>query len=141
MKIRHHPTFDTKAVEDIYTKKDGVPVSYVCTSGNKSSVVAMDIFYRATPHPKFGNRYLGLFSSIEHQGIMVTGADWIEDLTFGMIKSEGYWHYSSHRWDMVQTAVGFIDGGREYVRLGGSTIPKVKTFVVRNGQFVELVTK
>jgi hypothetical protein len=54
-----------------------------------------------------------------------------------MIKSEGYWFYSSHRHDMVTTAVGFIDGGRAYTRLGGSIVPKATSFVVRNGKFVE----
>ena len=142
MKIQHRSLFDTKVAEALYTKKDGVPVSYVCTSGSKHSTYAMDIFYRETPHPKFGNRYFGLFYDqdtrlMANPRIMITTADWVEDLTFGMIKSEGYWHYSSHRWDMVQTGVGFIDGGREYVRLGGNPVPVATVFVVRDGKFVE----
>lgn len=142
MKIRHKPIFDPLAAEEIYSKKDGVPVKYVCTSGNKSSTYAMDIFYRDTPHPEFGNRYFGLYNSRDTDfynmsHIMITTADWVEDLTFGMIKSEGYWHYSSHRWDMVQTDVGFVDGGREYCRRGGNPVPDATFFVVRDGQFVE----
>lgn len=137
MKIQHRSLFDTKTAEEIYSKKDGVPVKYVCTSGDKHSTYAMDIFYRETPHPQFGNHYFGLYHSNRYQGLAITAADWVEDLTFGMIKSEGYWHYSSHRHDIVQTGVGFIDGGRECVRLGGNPVLTVKMFVVRNGQFVE----
>jgi hypothetical protein len=141
MKIRHYPIFDTKVVEDLYTKKDGVPVSYVCTTGREKDTYARDIFYRETPHPTFGNRYFGLYHDQERllyntSHLMISAADWVEDLKFDMIKSEGWYFYSSHRWDMVNTAVGSIDGGRAYTRLGGSVIPKVETFVVRNGKFV-----
>lgn len=141
MKIQHRSLFDTKTAEEIYSKKDGVPVKYVCTSGSKHSTYAMDIFYREKPHPEFGNRYFGLYSSkyatdLENR-FYITTADWIEDLTFAMIYADDKWHYSSHRWDMVQTSVGFIDGGREYTRLGGNTIPKATTFVVRDGKFME----
>ena len=140
MKIRHYPLFDTKAAEEIYCKKDGVPVTYVCTTGKKESTVAADILYRDTPHPVYGNKYFCLYHS-QHEDfvgrLMIAGADWVEDLTFDMIKSEGYYYYSSHRHDMVTTSVGFIDGGRSYTRLGGSVIPKVTSFVVRNGKFVE----
>lgn len=140
MEIMHYPLFDTKAAEEIYSEKDGVPVTYVCTTGTKESTVAADVFYRDTPHPKFGNRYFCLYHSGLEKfpgGIAIAGADWIEALTFDMIKSEGCWYYSSHRHDMVNTAVGFIDGGRSYTRLGGSVMPKAKSFVVRNGKFVE----
>ena len=30
MKIKHAPLFDTKKVEELYSEKDGVPISYVC---------------------------------------------------------------------------------------------------------------
>ena len=135
--------FDTKVVEEIYFKKDGVPITYVCTSGDKNSTYAVDIFYRETPHPKFANRYFGLYNNQDARlyavaQVMICSADWVEDLTFDMIKSEGWWYYSSHRHDMVNTAVGFIDGGRAYTRLGGSVIPKATTFVVRNGKFLKI---
>jgi hypothetical protein len=74
--------------------------------------------------------------------LLIGSADWVEDLKFDMIKSDGWYFYSSHRWDMVNTAVGSIDGGRAYTRLGFSLItPKVETFVVRNGKFVAEYTE
>jgi hypothetical protein len=134
--IRHYPLFDTKEVEELYSQKDGVPVTYVCTTGRENDTYARDIFYRDTPHPKFGNKYFGLFHHRLDATLLINSADWVEDLTFDMIQSEGWYYYSSHRWDMVNTAVGFIDGGRAYTRVGGSIVPKYETFVVRNGQFV-----
>ena len=56
MNIQHNPLFNTERVEELYTKKDGVEVKYVCTTDLKASDRPMDIFYRATPHPEFGNR-------------------------------------------------------------------------------------
>ena len=55
--IKHEPHFDTEKIIEHYTKKDGVPVTYVCTSALGNEAQAMDIFFRETPHPEFGNRY------------------------------------------------------------------------------------
>lgn len=135
MQIRHYPLFDTEKVEELYSKKDGVPVTYVCTTGRKNDTYARDIFYRDTPHPVFGNKYFGLlYHPITHK-LLISSADWVEDLTFDIIQSEGWYYYSSHRHDMVTTINGFIDGGRDYTRVGGSAIPTVEGFVVRNGKF------
>jgi hypothetical protein len=135
MQIKHYPLFDTNKVAELYSKKDGVPVTYVCTTGRQLSNGALDVFYRETPHPIFGNKYFALYRDHLDDRLFITAADWVEDLTFAMIQSEGWYYYSSHRHDMVNTASGFIDGGRDYTRLGGSVVPKVETFVVRNGKF------
>jgi hypothetical protein len=55
--IKHEPQFDTDKICKIYSEKDGVPIKYVCTSALGDEAQAMDIFYRDTPHPKFGNKY------------------------------------------------------------------------------------
>jgi len=100
--IQHDPIFDTKFVEDVYSKKDGVPVKYVCTSApNKSASYAVDIFYRESPHPEFGNRYFGLYTNsyADDIQVMITNADMIEELDFEMIEVDGKYHYSQHRHD------------------------------------------
>ena len=143
MDIKHRPYLDTKKVVELYEKKDGVPIQYVCTSTLGSEEFAMDIFYRDTPHPEFGNRYFGLyrdnrFSSDQFQ-LYITNADKVEDTSFDMIESNGKWHYSQHRHDYNQVGGIAIDGGRAYTKLVGSEIKgvEVKTFVVRNGEFIE----
>lgn len=91
MNIKHYPIFDRDVIIDHYSKKDGVPIKYVCTSALGSEEFAMDIFYRETPHPEFGNRYFGLYSKPDFSGdlsgkLMITNADAIEGQTFAMVE-------------------------------------------------------
>ena len=136
MNIQHSPLFDTENVEKIYSEKDGVPVKYVCTSAANHGTSAMDIFYRPTPHPKFGNRYFGLYTNHLHQDkptIMITNADTIESLEFGMIESKGKYYYSQHRHDYKVIDDKMIDGGRAYIRSGTHD---VDVFKIQDGEFV-----
>ena len=61
MNIQHEPNFDVAIVTEHYSKKDGEPVTYVCTTDLNASDVPVDVYYRKTPHPQFGNRYFGLY--------------------------------------------------------------------------------
>ena len=134
MEINRRPILNPVKVCDLYTKKDGVPVTYLISTQKSRGTPVADIFYRDTPHPDFGNSYFGLYYSGENV-LMITGADWVEDLKFGMIKCNGLWEYSQHVHDFRQTNCGFIDGGREYIRVGGGTVPEVTIFKVKNGEF------
>lgn len=141
MKIKHHPNIDIHAVEQFYSNKDGVDVKYVCTSAIGSEARALDIFYRETPHPEFGNRYFGLYHN--GQNLMITSADKIEDAEFGMIEGSAGWEYSQHRHDyrVVEGSGCAIDGGRAYFRCAGDMSVPVKTMRVANGQFEEKVNE
>ena len=141
MNIHHRPIFDTKRVEELYSKKDGVPVKYVCTSApNEFANYAADIFYRETPHPEFGNRYFGLYRNHDPASdgtIMITNGDMIEDLEFGMVKVNCQYHYSQHRHDFYSVGNVSLDGGRAYFkRVGDISIPAC-WFKVKDGEFVE----
>ena len=134
MNIQHHPQFDTQKIIDHYAKKDGVPVKYVCTSALGFQEFALDIFYRDTPHPEFGNRYFGVYRHPFSGSLMITNADKIEDQGFGMIKdSEGKFHYSAHRHDYKVIEGKMIDGGRAYVK----TNSHVTYFKIKDGEFIE----
>ena len=136
--IKHSPIFDTKVVEDIYSKKDGVPIKYVCTSALGDESYAGDIFYRETPHPDFGNRYFQLFTQ-KMTGVHIRSADQIENLFFNTIWTEGGYRYSQHRHHYLSLGFVAIDGGRAYTRLVGNdlkSIPIVR-FKVKDGKFVE----
>ena len=142
MNIHHRPIFDTKRVEQLYSEKDGVPVTYVCTSALGNEAQAMDIFYRETPHPEFGNRYFGLYWHRLHfelpAKLMITNADKIEDAEFGMVDVNDQYHYSQHRHDFYSVGDVAVDGGRAYFRrVGDMTIPS-KWFKIKDGEFVEL---
>jgi len=137
MNIKHEPIFETHLIEEHYTKKDGVPVKYVCTSALGSQDFAVDVFYRETPHPEFGNRYFGVYRNMYAAGaqIMITNADVIETLDFYMVEdSNGDLNYSAHRHDYrVMDNGNMIDGGRAYCRSNTNT----RYFFVADGKLQE----
>ena len=137
MNIQHEPLFDTAKVEKLYTEKDGVEVKYVCTTAiQQHAEFAADVFYRATPHPEFGNRYFALYQNpfSDNASIMITNADQVENFEFGMIEdADGKYYYSQHRHDYKVIGDKMIDGGRSYIRSGG----RVDVFKIQDGKFVE----
>jgi len=146
MNIKHQPFFIIEEVEKHYSEKDGVEVKYVLTSALKNDTVPVDIYYRATPHPEFGNRYFGLYVNPFDGKVMICNADFIEELDVAMIKDkDGEWHYSQHRHHMEpftyistegKEETGGIDGGRTYVRTLGMS--NYSTFKVKDGGFTEV---
>jgi len=141
MNIKHSPKFDTKRVCELYSKKDGVLVTYVCTSAISEEAQAMDIFYRETPHPEFGNRYFGLYRNTHFASdgtVMITNADKIEDAEFGMVEGPAGWEYSQHRHDYRQVGNCAVDGGRAYFRRVGDLSAPAKYMKIVNGKFVEM---
>jgi len=135
--IKHEPQFDTDKICEHYSNKDGVPVNYVCTSALGDEAQAMDIFFRETPHPEFGNRYFGLYRNAMSGNLMITNADRIESVEFGLVEDDtGDLQYSAHRHDYKRFENGnMIDGGRAYIK---SSMCEVKNYVVRNGEMVEV---
>jgi hypothetical protein len=132
MKIEHKPLFDTAKAEELYSKKDGVEVKYICTSDLRTSDIPMDIFYRETPHPEFGNRYFGLYWSKAHTSLMITNADIVESLEFGMIEQDGKYYYSQSHHDYKVVGDKMIDGGRQYIKSSGGTV----VMRIINGKFI-----
>jgi len=144
MNIQHRPLFDTDKVCKHYSEKDGVPIKYICTSALGHEAQAIDIFYRETPHPEFGNRYFGMYfvstGPKEEQGkVWITNADKIEDAEFGMIEGIHGWEYSQHRHDYhnVKGSRCAIDGGRAYFKRVGDLSVPTKWLKVKDGEFVE----
>lgn len=116
MNIHHEALFDTAKLEEHYSNKDGVEVKYVCTSDLRTSDIPVDVFYRETPHPEFGNRYFGVYQHRITNDIFITNADEIESFEFGMIEHEGKYYYSQSHHDYKVVGDKMIDGGRMYIR-------------------------
>ena len=131
MNIVHENLFDIEKVEKIYTEKDGVEVKYVCTTDLNASDVPVDVFYRATPHPQFGNRYFGIYHDHVRGCTMITNADIVESLEFGMIVVDGKYYYSQSHHDYKVVGDKMIDGGRAYIRSNGGTV----AMHIKNGKF------
>jgi len=142
MNIKHSPILDTKGVCELYSKKDGVDVKYVCTSAiQEHAAFAYDVFYRETPHPQFGNRYFALCRNpySDNAEIMITNADKIEDLAFGMLEGPDGWEYSQHRHDYRQVGNCAVDGGRSYFKRAGDLSTPAKYMKIVDGEFVEMI--
>jgi len=135
--IKHESLFDTQKVCELFSKKDGVPITYVCTSALGDEVQAMDIFFRETPHPEFGNRYFISYYHPMSVNLVITNADRIESVEFGLIEDDaGDLQYSAHRHDYKLFENGnMIDGGRTHIK---SSMCEIKHYVVRNGEMVEV---
>ena len=132
--MKHYPVSNIEKVIDHFTERDGVEITYVCTTDLQSSDVPVDIFYRATPHPKFGNRYFGIFLHPIEKSTMICNADMVEGLSFGMVQNDdGLLEYSQSHHDCKMFKNGnMIDGGREYIRSTNGC----EVYVVRNGEMV-----
>lgn len=139
--IIHRPHLDIEKVCALYSEKDCVPVTYVCTSAiTETSDVSADIFFRETPHPEFGNRYFGLYWHHLHVAparLMITNADKIENLDFDMVEVDRKLHYSRDRHDFYSVGPVSIDGGRAYLRLLGDIRVPVTKLKVKDGVFVD----
>jgi len=136
--IVNKPITKVEKLEEKYSKQDGVPIKYVCTSELLSSGPLMDIFYRDTPHPVFGNRYFGVFHIGLREHWYITNADSVEELNFFMIKDKkGDYRYSDSNHDMVVIDGHFLDGGRYYPRDSG-TDTTLYLFKVIDGEFKEI---
>lgn len=134
--IKHAPKFNTEMIEEHYSKRDGVPIKYVCSTDLKASDVPADIFFRETPHPEFGNRYFGLYVDPFSSDLMITDADYVEELEFGMVedKNGDLWYSQCHH-DCIFIDGNMIDGGRQYIRSQGD----VQLFKVINGEMKKVL--
>lgn len=132
--VCHEPELKIdKAVEHL-SEREGVDIQYVCTTEIRGNNIPVDVFYRETPHPEFGNRYFGLYHHPLTQKMMICDADVVEEYSFGMVIGDsGALAYSRYRHDYKEFANGnMIDGGRQYIRSTGS----VEIYKVKDGVLV-----
>lgn len=132
MRINHRSIFNVKDIEKAFTERDGVPIKYVCTTELDTPDVVFDIFYRSTRHPKFKNHYFGL--TISGEDVIIVNADSVEKLKFAVVPYKGKGHYSRAQHDYVEIGNGgSVDGGRQYIRLGGQAGQTYLTYIVKDG--------
>ena len=135
LNVKHFPILDTEAALEHY-KSEGA--KYVCTTELKAYGIPTDVFYRPTPHPIYGNRYLGLYRDTITNNVFIYNADTVENLDFCVIDNgKGEWTYSQYTHDFLSWGENYIDGGRAYTRVGGNPLPKVVSLRIVDGEFVE----
>lgn len=134
MKIVHRPLCkDTDAVAELYSKKDKVPIKYVLTTDLYNSDQPVDVFYRRTPHPIFGNHYFGIMFKGESAYIM--NADVVDGFNICCVEDDdGNLQYSQSHHDYLSFDNGsMIDGGRAYNRWSGK---RCEYFQVECGELI-----
>lgn len=133
MNIKHYPIFNIKEVEKKYGEKDGVEIKYVCTTDLIAGDMPIDVYYRQTPHPTFGNHYFGLYHNNITDHIMICNADIIETFDFAMVENDnGELEYSQAHHDYKHFENGnMIDGGRVYSRSSFNTY----VYFIKDGDF------
>ena len=136
LNVKHFPILDTEAALEHY-KSEGA--KYVCTTELKAYGIPVDVFYRPTPHPVYGNRYFGLYRDDFSNFVYICNADAVESLDFCVIDNgKGKWTYSQYTHDLLSWGEGYIDGGRAYTRVGGNVLNRVKSLCIVDGEFKEL---
>lgn len=133
MNIKHYPIFNTKEVEKKYSEKDGVEIKYVCTTDLIASDMPVDVYYRQTPHPTFGNHYFALYYDNIRDHVMICNADIVETFDFAMVENDnGELEYSQSHYDYKHFENGnMIDGGRIYTRSSFNTY----VYYIKDGDF------
>ena len=135
LNIKHFPIFDTEAALEHYGPEG---VKYVCTTELKTYSNPVDVFYRPTPHPVYGNRYFGLYRDDFSNFVYICNADAVENLDFCVIDNgKGEWTYSQYTHDLVSWGECYIDGGRAYTRVGGNVLNRVRSLRIVDGEFKE----
>jgi len=115
---------------------------YVCDSQIKTKSGWSDnpvaVFYTAQPHPE-GSNYFGIF--MRDKKPFICNAESALAPFVGAVKKNGDIVYSRFRHDYVEFDGAYcIDGGRDYVRLGGPEMPQTVQLKIE-GSTVTVVDK
>jgi hypothetical protein len=96
----------------------------------------VDVFYVENPDREKGHtNYFGMFR--QDGMVYITNAESAFSETLkGIIGNNDEVVISRYRHDFRDTGDAFIDGGRDYTRLGGSTIPRTVDVLVEGSEFV-----
>jgi len=87
------------------------------------------IFYAKMPHPE-GSNYFAYFPDPQSSKLMITnGYEAIKDPIEGIMIDETV-IYSRYRHDRREFGGVFIDGGRDYVRIGGERFFEAKPVMI-----------
>lgn len=102
----------------------------------------VELFYVENPDRSLGHsNYFAMYYQRNYDGskgplLIANGEKCFDSPLLGVVDPKGEVHISRYRHDMHGIPGGFIDGGRDYVRLGGDACkyPRVEINVV-DGEF------
>ncbi len=132
MKIHNEPTMfkpeQIKIIEDKYNGKY-VFESALKAKGGGWTDRAFAIFYTEEQHPE-GSNYFAIGRDHNGSVIIANGIDATEEFQGVQYKDDVY--YSRYCHDFRQcTSNLFVDGGRDYLRIGGSVLSEINRVKIR----------
>lgn len=83
------------------------------------------IFYTEQPHPQ-GSNYFAVYYDRDMNVMICDGITATEGEFQGVVGTDGIIYYSRYRHDFRNIPGGFVDGGRDYLRYGGSDMGLLK---------------
>lgn len=99
----------------------------------------VEIFYVKDPDYALGHtNYFALYyrNALDtNNGVYISKGDSAFSDIINCIVCNDVVTFSRYRHDFRETNVGFIDGGRDYIRVGGNPIPKLYNMTVSDGEF------
>jgi len=128
--------YDLAKIEEHYKAK------FICESSlkNKSGGwvnMPAAFFYTEEAHPD-GSNWLALYRDYEGNLIVTDGIIITQDKITGIAADDGDIIFSKYRHDCRWSKDGsvMIDGGREYLRVGGNVNNKTVSMIVTKGELV-----
>lgn len=139
--------FNEVQIKQIEEKYDAHYICETClknVNGNWANQ-PFALFWTDVPHPE-GSNYFAMYYGGNGNDLFITdGISATQDEFPGVVGSDGVVYYSRYRHDFRTIPGGFIDGGRDYIRLGGDVckaeqvslkIVGPNLHVIRNGEVV-----
>lgn len=131
--------FNAEEIKVIEEKKNAKYLGYFCTkrpSGNWNEIPC-DIFYVENPDKEKGHsNYFGLFFNLNDELMITNGESAFSEDIIGLQFDDGCIIISRYRHNYVDYMGVSIDGGRDYIKIGGdiNKVNQIKIFV-KNGSF------
>lgn len=131
---------DIAKIEELYTQLNGAPVKYVMdtsiknTKGNWSDQ-PVALFYCEKRHEVSDSHYFVIYCDLFDSLSYVANGQSAVDHTYTGLVLNNEIYYSRYRHDFRQVGPDTIDGGLDYVRLMGCTLPIVR-FNIVDGQCI-----
>jgi hypothetical protein len=105
------------------------------------------LFWTDVPHPQGSNYFALYFGGMGDVLMIANGISATQEEFTGIIAADGNIYYSRYRHDYRNIPGGFIDGGRDYIRLGGDVCKNEKVslkivgpelVLIRNSECTEI---
>lgn len=138
MKLNNSSTiFRKETIAKIEEKYNAKYVLETCLADSKGNWYNFPValFYTEKAHPE-GSNYFAMYEA-NGEYLITDGITAVKDVVYTGIINDGVVEYSRYRHDFRMFGENFIDGGRDYLRVGGNLNNTVE-FKIHEGKVLFL---